>query len=681
MLTGDRARFGDNQGRGMAFDSLFDSSKAVAAGARMKKAWVVLHDFGVTFAALMLALLLRGEPPVRSIRGLDPMLVGLGFAAFSLLIYGACSLYASRWRFASLFDLFGIFKAVCILTAILLLADYLISPRLADGAKVLGGRTLAIYWCVQIILLGGPRIAYRAYRSWRRQTAQNRDPLAALVIGRASDADSVIRAVEAGVAGPIRVFGILSPIIQEAGQSVRGIPVWGSTEQIESIVRDAAERGITIQRAIIAPEALHATPLMEAVIGAFRRVGIPTIRLDVAQSVGFAQPARLHAVIDDDLLIRPLVDVDEAPLKAFVRGKRVVVTGGGGSIGSELALRSAQFGAESVLVLDSSEAALHAVLDRAALERESGDGPVEGRLCDIRDRTRLMTLLSEFAPDVVFHAAALKHVPHLEREVSDAVRTNVLGTVNTADAAIAAGASAFVLISTDKATEPVSILGATKRLAEMYVQALDAAPHVVDGTARTRNRTRLVAVRFGNVLGTAGSVVPRFRAQIEAGGPVTVTDPAMVRFFMTKREATDLLWTAARITAETTSTGHSAILVLNMGQPVRIDDLARRMIRLAGFEPGKGIDIVYSGRRPGERLSEILFEEREPQFDIGIRGIVAAEAQAPALARLQPVFARLQAAALEGDDARSREIIAELVPDLRRAGKVIPLPAGRIKNV
>ncbi|MDP3548719.1 MAG: SDR family NAD(P)-dependent oxidoreductase [Phreatobacter sp.] len=637
----------------------------------MKKVWVVLHDFGVTFAALMLALLLRGEPPVRSIGGIDPVLAGLGFAAFALLVYGACSLYASRWRFASLFDLFGIFKAVCILTALLLIADYLVSPRFTDDAKVLGGRTLVIYWCVQVILLGGPRIAYRAYRSWRRQTAQNRDPLAALVIGRASDADSVIRAVEAGVAGPIRVFGIVSPIIQEAGQAVRGVPVWGTTDQIETIVRDAAERGITIQRAIIAPEALHATPLMEAVIGAFRRVGIPTIRLDVAQSVGFAQPARLHAVIDDDLLIRPLVEVDEAPLKGFVRGKRVVVTGGGGSIGSELALRSAQFGAEAVLVLDSSEAALHAVLDRAALEKRAGDGPVEGRLCDIRDRSRLMTLLSEFAPDVVFHAAALKHVPHLEREVSDAVRTNVLGTVNTADAAIAAGASAFVLISTDKATEPVSILGATKRLAEMYVQALDAAPHVVDGTPR--KRTRLVAVRFGNVLGTAGSVVPRFRAQIEAGGPVTVTDPAMVRYFMTKREATDLLWTAARITAETTSTSHSAILVLNMGQPVRIDDLARRMIRLAGFEPGKGIDIVYSGRRPGERLSEILFEEREPQFDIGIRGIVAAEAQAPALARLQPVFARLQAAALAGDDAGSREIVAELVPRIAVPARIVRL--------
>jgi O-antigen biosynthesis protein WbqV len=637
--------------------------------ARSKQAVVVLHDFAMTFAALLLALALRGEPAVPASLGANRLLVPLAFAAFAVLVYGACSLYAARWRFASLFDLFGIFKAVFILTAVLLLADYVASPRLVEGGKVLGGRTLAIYWCVQIILLGGPRIAYRAYRAWRRQAAHNSDPLAAVVIGRASDADAVIRAVEAGVAGPIRVFGIISPVAQEAGQAVRGIPVWGTTDQLEPVVRDAVERGITLQRAIIAPEALHAAPLMENVIGAFRRMGIPTIRLDVAHSMDVARPLRLHAVIDDDLLIRPLVEVAEGPLKAFVHGKRVVVTGGGGSIGSELVIRSAQFGAAAVLVLDSSEAALHAIIDRAELERREGDAPVEARLCDIRDRTRLMRLMEDFAPDVVFHAAALKHVPHLEREVSDAVRTNVLGTVNTADAAVAAGAAAFVLISTDKATEPVSILGATKRLAEMYVQALDTAQLLI----ADRPRTRLVAVRFGNVLGTAGSVVPRFRAQIEAGGPVTVTDPAMVRYFMTRREATDLLWTAARITAETGSIGRSAILVLNMGQPVRIADLAERMIKLAGFEPGKGVDIIYTGSRPGERMSEILFEEREPRLDIGIRGIVAAEARAPTMSQLQPVFKRLQAAAMAGDDDRSREIIAELVPDIRVPARVITM--------
>jgi FlaA1/EpsC-like NDP-sugar epimerase len=638
---------------------------------RLKQSAVVLHDYAATIAAILLALLLRGEPRIQTIMGVDPVVWAAAFAAFALVIYASCSLYASRWRFASLFDLFGIFKAVCIITAALLLIDYIITPRLTEASKIFGGRTLAIYWCVQVLLLGGPRIAYRAYRSWKRQSALNSDPLAAIVLGRASDADAVLRAVEAGVAGPIRVFGIVSPVAQEVGQAVRGVPVWGSTDQIEQVVRDSAARGITIQRAIIAPDALRTPLLVESSIGVFRRMGIPAIRLDVTESSGFAQRARLHTVIDDDFLIRPLVDVEEEPLKAFVRGKRVIVTGGGGSIGSELAIRSAQFGADEVLVLDSSEAALHAILDRAMVERRAGDTPLAGRLCDIRDRARLMAITKDFAPDIVFHAAALKHVPHLEREVSDAVRTNVLGTVNTADAAVAAGAAAFVLISTDKATEPVSILGATKRLAEMYVQALDGAPQLLDGAPS--RRTRLVAVRFGNVLGTAGSVVPRFRAQIEAGGPVTVTDPDMVRYFMTKREATDLLWTAARITSETASAGHSAILVLNMGQPVRIADLAERMIRLAGFEPNKGIDIVYSGKRPGERLSEILFEECEPRLEVGVRGIVAAEAQPPALSRLQPVLSRLQMAAMEGDDDRARGIIAELVPDIARPAKVIPM--------
>jgi FlaA1/EpsC-like NDP-sugar epimerase len=656
----------------------FDDPAARSAAARLKKFWVALHDFSVTFAALMAAFALRGEPRIVALGGLDPIAPALAFSLFAIFVYHSCSLYASRWRFASLFDLFGIFKAVSILTALLLLADYMVSPRLSDGVKLLGGRTLIIYWCVQVILLGGPRVAYRAFRNWRRAAVQNTDPLAALVIGRASDAEAVIRLSEAGLAGPLRIFGIVTPVAQEANQAVRGVPVWGTVDQVETIVRDATERGVTIQRAIIAPEALKQTPLIEDLVGAFRRLGVPTIRLDIAHSMDMTRPAKLHAVIDDDLLIRPLVEVDEAPLLEFVRGKRVIVTGGGGSIGSELALRSAQFGAEHVLVLDSSEAALHAVLEAGELQRGKDDGPIEGRLCDIRDRERVMTLVRNFAPDVVFHAAALKHVPHLEREVTDAVKTNVIGTINTADAAIAAGASVFVLISTDKATKPASILGATKRIAEIYTQSIDAAPQVVG--EETARKTRLVAVRFGNVLGTAGSVVPRFRAQIEAGGPLTVTDPAMVRYFMTKREATDLLWTAARITTAQTQGARSAILVLNMGQPVRIDDLARRMIRLAGFEPGSGINIVYTGKRPGERLSELLFEEREPQFDIGVRGIVAAESQSMPLPRLQTILAELKAAVDQGDDALVRTMIGELVPEIR-TDNVVPLALARGKTL
>ena len=655
MQQGDDPRAGIQKGS----SALEQWSKRVA---------VVAHDFAATFCAFSLALILRGEPQPTLILGLQPHMAALAFSVFAIVIYHFCALYASRWRFASLFDLFGIFKAVCIVTAVLLLADYLLSPRFAEGSKIIGGRTLAIYWCVQIILLGGPRVVYRTYRSWRRRAHSNADPLAAVIVGRAADADPVISAVDSGLAGPLKVYGIISPLMHEVDEAVRGVPIWGTIADLEALLQNANERGITVQRAIIAPEAMQTGPLMEQVIGAFRRMGIPAITLDVTRPMETRKPARLHTVIDDDLLIRPLVTVDPDRLAANVVGKRVIVTGGGGSIGAELALRSAQVGAAAVLVLEHSEAALHAILDRAGLELPADRQTVSGRLCDIRDRERLARLTTEFAPDVVFHAAALKHVPHLEREVCDAVRTNIFGTVNAADAAVAAGAKAFVLISTYKATQPVSVLGATKRVAEMYIQALDATLASRDGRVGT---TRLGAVRFGNVLGTAGSVVPRFRAQIEAGGPVTVTDPAMVRYFMTKREATDLLWTAAHLVSDGAPRAASTILVLNMGQPVRIDDLAKRMIRLAGYEPGEGIEVQYTGQRPGERLTEMLFEDREPKIDIGVQGIVAAEAMAPPMSRLKPLLARLEACAHEGDDEAARAVVAELVSDLKTPAKVV----------
>ncbi|QCK88148.1 polysaccharide biosynthesis protein [Phreatobacter aquaticus] len=642
-----------------------------------KKFWVAAHDYCVTLGALFAAIALRGEPPLPTYTGIGPLAPALIFAATAILVYKACDLYASRWRFASLYDLFGIFKAVSVLTLILLAADYLVAPRLSEAGKLFGGRTLIIYWCVQMILLGGPRVAYRAYRSWRRSVIRNIDPLAAIVIGRASDAESVIRMAEAGLAGPLRIYGILSPTANEIGQAVRGVSVWGSLDHVEAVVQDANERGIVVQRAIIAPDALNEGPVIEDLVGRFRRIGIPAIRLDVAYSTDMTRPAQLHAVIDEDLLIRPLVDVDEAPLRDFVAGKRVIVTGGGGSIGSELVLRSATLGASEVLVIDHSEAALHAILASAELRFQPGTNAVTGRICDVRDRARLGRLMAEFKPDVVFHAAALKHVPHLEREVADAARTNVIGTVNAADAAIAARAAVFVLISTDKATKPASILGGTKRIAELYVQSIDAAPQLVDAEARV---TRLVSVRFGNVLGTAGSVVPRFRAQIEAGGPVTVTDPAMVRYFMTKKEATDLLWTAARITEVREPGAHSAVLVLNMGQPVRIDDLARRMIRLAGFDPDKSMKLIYIGKRPGERLAEQLFDEREPQFDLGIRGIVAAESQTVPFPGMQAFIAGLAAAAEEGDDSKVRALIGELVPELRPQSQASVVRLGQARG-
>jgi FlaA1/EpsC-like NDP-sugar epimerase len=250
-----------------------------------------------------------------------------------------------------------------------------------------------------------------------------------------------------------------------------------------------------------------------------------------------------------------------------------------------------------------------------------------------------MRLIKGFKPDIVFHAAALKHVPLLERDWDEGVKTNVFGSINVADAAVASGATAMVMISTDKAIEPISMLGATKRLAEMYCQAVDGDLRARASAARSP--MRLIAVRFGNVLASNGSVVPKFKAQIERGGPVTVTHPDMVRYFMTIREACDLVVTAASH-ALAPNAGDTSVYVLEMGQPVKIVDLAERMIRLSGLEPGRDIEVVFSGIRPGERLHEVLFAADEPTADIGISGIVAARPINPALDTLRAWLAALE---------------------------------------
>ncbi|MGL4263124.1 MAG: polysaccharide biosynthesis protein, partial [Afipia sp.] len=320
---------------------------------------------------------------------------------------------------------------------------------------------------------------------------------------------------------------------------------------------------------------------------------------------------------------------------------------------SEICDRVVTFGASRLLIVENAEPALHAVME--SLIAKFPTAVIEGRIADIRDRARIAHLMAEFKPNIVFHAAALKHVPILERDWGEGVKTNIFGTVNVADAAVSAGAEAMVMISTDKAIEPVSMLGLTKRFAEMYCQALDRElTHKANGNAPMR----LISVRFGNVLASNGSVVPKFKAQIEAGGPVTVTHPDMVRYFMTIREACDLVVTAATHALDPVRPDVS-VYVLNMGQPVKIVDLAERIIRLSGLQPGYDIEIVFTGVRPGERLNEILFAHEEPTADIGIAGIVAARPNEPPLDTLQRWLATLEKAVV----SEQRNVIVGVLKD------------------
>ena len=442
------------------------------------------------------------------------------------------------------------------------------------------------------------------------------------MLGRAADAEVLLRAIESGAVTKIHPVGILSPSPADRGQAIRGVSVLGDLDDLERVVADLGNRGTNVTRLVLTPSALEPEAKPETILMRARRLGLTTSRLPSLDDGGEA--LRLAPVDVEDLLLRPSVKIDYRRLETFVKGKSIIVTGGGGSIGAEICDRIVTFGASRLLVIENSEPALHAVLETLATKRAGAR--IEGRLADVRDRERIFRLVADFKPDIVFHAAALKHVPLLEQDWGEGVKTNVFGSVNVADAAAAGGAAAMVMISTDKAIEPVSVLGATKRFAEMYCQALDAE-FARRGSGHQRGM-RLIAVRFGNVLASNGSVVPKFKAQIEAGGPVTVTHPDMVRYFMTIREACDLVVTAA---SHAVGVGHSgvAVYVLNMGQPVKIVDLAERMIRLSGLEPGRDIEITFTGIRPGERLHEILFAREEPTAQIGIDGVVAAKPMCP----------------------------------------------------
>jgi O-antigen biosynthesis protein WbqV len=615
------------------------------------------HDLVATAVAVIASFYLRFDTEGLLDRVDGLYLILPAFLIYAAGIYQVFQLYKGKWRFASLPDLFNIFRAVSVLAVSLLVLDYvLVAPNLL-GAFFFGKLTIILYWLLQMFFLGGPRIAYRYFRYTRvRQHALMAESIPTLVLGRATDADVLLRAVESGAVRKIWPVGILSPSPADRGQSMRGVAVLGSFDNLESVVGDLAARERPVTRVVLMPSALESDAHPETILMRARRLGLSTSRLPSLDDG--REALQLAPVNVEDLLLRPGVKIDYQRLEEFLRGKSIIVTGGGGSIGAEICDRIVTFGAARVLVIENSEPALHAVLE--ALAAKQRPAHVEGRIADIRDRPRITRLFADFKPDIVFHSAALKHVPLLERDWGEGVKTNVFGSVNVADAAVAAGAAAMVMISTDKAIEPVSVLGASKRFAEMYCQALDR-----EFTRRSdahKRDMRLIAVRFGNVLASNGSVVPKFKAQIEAGGPVTVTHPDMVRYFMTIREACDLVVTAASHALGQDRTD-VAVYVLNMGQPVKIVDLAERLIRLSGLEPGRDIDITFIGKRPGERLHEILFAREEPTSPIGIEGIVAARPVSPSLDAMRGWLATLEQGLAREDRSVIYGVLRDAVPD------------------
>ncbi|MES2168381.1 MAG: nucleoside-diphosphate sugar epimerase/dehydratase [Pseudomonadota bacterium] len=619
---------------------------------------IVIHDVLATIFAVVASFYLRFEGSGLTER--LPLLLHIlpYFVIFSIIVCYTFRLTTTKWRFISLPDFFNIVKASTVLALMLLVLDYIFIAPNVYGTFFFGKTTIIIYWFLQNFALGALRITYRYFRYTRTlNQARGLDAAPTLLVGRAADAEVLLRGIESGAVKRMWPVGVLSPSISDRGQSIRGIPVLGGIDDLSDIVNDFSRRERPLERLVMMPSAFEADASPESVLTRARKLGLTVSRLPSLEGSGEAP--RLAPVAVEDLLLRPSVKIDYQRLEGFVKGKSVVVTGGGGSIGSEICDRVVTFGASRLLIVENAEPALHAVMEDLTVKFPTA--VIEGRIADIRDRARIAHLMAEFKPNIVFHAAALKHVPILERDWGEGVKTNIFGTVNVADAAVSAGAEAMVMISTDKAIEPVSMLGLTKRFAEMYCQALDRElMHKANGEAPMR----LISVRFGNVLASNGSVVPKFKAQIEAGGPVTVTHPDMVRYFMTIREACDLVVTAATHALDPVRPDVS-VYVLNMGQPVKIVDLAERIIRLSGLQPGYDIEIVFTGVRPGERLNEILFAHQEPTADIGIAGIVAARPNEPPLDTLQRWLSTLDKAVVSEQRSVIVGVLKDAIPEFK----------------
>jgi len=449
---------------------------------------------------------------------------------------------------------------------------------------------------------------------------------------------------------------------------VHGVPVLGGIDELEPVVRRLASAGNQPRRLIIT-DPVDAS-LSRQLIGRAETLGITVARLPDFTVARLPDFVEFRAAVDDgrielqpvtlqELLGRPQITFDHAAVRGLVEGRRVLVTGAGGSIGGELVRQIASHRPARLVLLDSCEFNLYTVDHEVATRFPEVDRTA--LLADVRVRERVRAVFEEHQPELVFHAAALKHVPMVELNPVEGALTNVVGTRNVADAAWACGALAMLQISTDKAVNPTSVMGATKRLAELYCQILDRAAGQIRETDETSRRPRFMTVRFGNVLGSSGSVVPLFRKQLADGSPLTVTHPDICRYFMTIREAVELVLQAAALGAAQAGE-RGGVFVLDMGEPVRIVDLARHMIRLAGKEPERDVPIVFTGLRPGEKLYEELFDASELRLPAVASGVLMARPHPVDAAELRRALNMLTEACDQGDAAALRAVLARAVP-------------------
>lgn len=551
------------------------------------------------------------------------------------LVFITSGLYRSIWKYASLQDGIEILKVVTVSSALssfllLYLHHFALYPR----------SVFILDWFLLLGLVVGSRLIWRVFREIVVLPRLQQPGSPTLIVGAGEAGSLLLRDIRRQQPSAFQVIGFVSDNVSKNGMKLDGVAVLGTTRQLPELITQ-----YQIQEVIIAIPSVRSVEVREIVkICEHCRVNfkiLPAIS-DIIE--GKLSVSQIKEVAAEDLLGRDEVSLDKGGIRSYLAGKRVLVTGAAGSIGSEICRQVARFEPAKLILLDSAETPLFEI--ELELAADFPDLRLVPYLADIRQRCRLDFLFETFQPEVVFHAAAYKHVPMMEYNPVEAVSNNVAGTRLLAETAQRFGVTQFVMISTDKAVNPTNIMGASKRVAECFVQALAC-----------QSTTKFTTVRFGNVLGSSGSAIPRFMEQIKAGGPVTVTHPEIIRYFMTVAEATQLVLQAGCLGSG------GEIFLLDMGEPVKISDLAEELIRLAGFTPHEEIKIVYTGLRPGEKLFEELLIAGEGIKPTSHQKIKVLD---PVYADLQEISRQLDAlnaAAVSCDIARVVALLHGLVPE------------------
>ncbi len=614
-------------------------SAIVILNSKVRRVIVVGAHLALWTAAYLGAFLLRFDgrlpPEVR-----PTAYYGLAFLLLArVAVFWPSGLFHGLLRYAGISEVRSIVRATTLASIVFVGAAVLV-PALRQPRSVYAGE-----WMLAILAASALRFGARVLREpgVAPTTGGGR---AAILLGAGDAGELLLRDLARSPHPELRIVTILDDAREKHGSSLRGIRVLGAVD--EATLLSAKER-FGAELAVLALPSASGARTRE-IVAICRRLGIQTKTLPSLQQIltDEVKVSMLRDIAIEDLLRREPVKLDEASMAALLRGKRVLVTGGAGSIGSELSRQAARYEPAGLALLDHDENGLFFLERQLRATFPALD--LVPFVADVKDAARVGSILRTFRPHVVLHAAAHKHVPLMEANPSEAIKNNVFGTRVVADLANACSVETFVLISTDKAVNPTSVMGATKRIAEMYLQSI-----------ASRARTRFVAVRFGNVLGSAGSVVPVFREQIAAGGPVTVTHPEMTRYFMTIPEAAQLVLQAGALAKG------GEIFLLDMGEPVKIVDLARDMIRMSGLEPDVDIPIVFVGKRVGEKLHEELLLDHE-SHDRTVHPKIVVGQIAPVAEGLVDAAMVDLAGVLDASSIEVRKAIARVVPEARLEG-------------